>query len=118
MTIIDIFKNELWPDGKPKPPNVPRMADEKERTRDEANRKLSALMPGAGLPALSWICVDHPRCRFGCQYDRKVERAERCAQDLCGFAESKVEPAHRVYHHRRSEETTFVIICGLTEAVV
>ena len=46
MTFVDAFKNGLWPDGKLKPPDVPRTADEKERTRDEANRKLSALMPG------------------------------------------------------------------------
>jgi len=45
MTFIDTFKNGLWPDGKLKPPDVPRTLDDKERTRDEANRKLSALMP-------------------------------------------------------------------------
>jgi len=45
MTFIDAFKNGLWPDGKLKPPGVPRSLDEKERTRGEANRKLSALMP-------------------------------------------------------------------------
>ena len=49
MTFIDIFKNDLWPDGKLKPPGIPRTLDEKERTRDEANRKLSALMPGTGV---------------------------------------------------------------------
>lgn len=59
MTIIDTFKNGLWPGGKLKPPDTPRAADEKERTRDEANRKLSALMPGMGLLTLSWIYVDH-----------------------------------------------------------
>jgi sorting nexin-25 len=46
MTFIDIFKNGLWPDGRLKTPGTPRTLDEKERTRDEANRKLSALMPG------------------------------------------------------------------------
>ena len=48
MTFIDTFKNDLWPDGRLKPPGIPRTLDEKERTRDEANRKLSALMPGIG----------------------------------------------------------------------
>jgi hypothetical protein len=57
MTIIDTFKNGLWPDGKLKPPGVPGTVDEKERTRDEANRKLSALMPGEGLPTLFWMCI-------------------------------------------------------------
>lgn len=99
MTIIDAFRNGLWPDGKLKPPGVPRTGDEKEKTRDEANRKLSALMPGVCFPTRSLICADHSCCRFGCQYDRKIECEKRCTQDLCGFAESKVEPAHRVYHH-------------------
>jgi len=65
MTFIDTFKNGLWPDGKLKPPGVPRMLDERERTRDEANRKLSALMPGMGLLAPSWIRADCFHCRFG-----------------------------------------------------
>lgn len=99
MTIIDTFKNGLWPDGKLKPLGVPRTADEKERTRDEANRKLSALMPGGRLLTLSWVYIDHPHHRSGCQHDRKIERTERCAQDLRSFAESKVEPTHRVCHH-------------------
>jgi len=46
MSFIDTFKNGLWQDGKLKLPSVQRTLDEKERTRDEANRKLSALMPG------------------------------------------------------------------------
>ena len=100
MTFIDTFKNGLWPDGKLKPPGVPRTLDEKERTRDEANRKLSALMPGTNLYT-SWMWVDHCHCRFGCQHDRKVKCTERCSQDLRGFAEPKAEPTHRVHHHRR-----------------
>ncbi|KZT73343.1 PhoX domain-containing protein [Daedalea quercina L-15889] len=42
---ISKFKDGLWPGGQLKPPSVPRTAEEKVRTRDEANRKLSALMP-------------------------------------------------------------------------
>ncbi|KAI1793120.1 PhoX domain-containing protein [Ganoderma leucocontextum] len=45
MTYINIFKDGLWPGGNLKPPNVPRTVEEKLHTRDEANRKLSALMP-------------------------------------------------------------------------
>ena len=47
MTYINIFKDGLWPGGNLKPPSVPRTVEEKLHTRDEANRKLSALMPGA-----------------------------------------------------------------------
>ena len=101
MSFIDTFKSGLWPDGKLKPPSVPRTVDEKERTRDEANRKLSALMPGTGLRTSSWTLVDHSHCRFGRQHDWKIERAKRCAQNLRGFAEPKVEPAHCIYDHRR-----------------
>ncbi|RDX51162.1 PhoX domain-containing protein [Lentinus brumalis] len=45
MTFINIFRDGLWPGGSLKPPSVPRTAEEKLHTRDEANRKLSALMP-------------------------------------------------------------------------
>ena len=43
---IGKFKDGLWPGGQLKPPSSPRTAEERLRTRDEANRKLSALMPG------------------------------------------------------------------------
>ncbi|KAJ7654812.1 sorting nexin C terminal-domain-containing protein, partial [Mycena rosella] len=46
MVFVNLFRNGLWPGGKLKPPSVPRTADEKLRTRDEANRKLSSLVPG------------------------------------------------------------------------
>ncbi|TFY56091.1 hypothetical protein EVJ58_g7849 [Rhodofomes roseus] len=42
---IGKFKDGLWPSGQLKPPSAPRTAEDKVRTRDEANRKLSALMP-------------------------------------------------------------------------
>ncbi|OSX67093.1 hypothetical protein POSPLADRAFT_1030261 [Postia placenta MAD-698-R-SB12] len=45
VNYINIFRDGLWPGGQLKPPSVPRTAEEKLRTRDEANRKLSALMP-------------------------------------------------------------------------
>ncbi len=47
MGFINIFREGLWPGGNVKPPSVPRTVEEKLHTRDEANRKLSALMPGA-----------------------------------------------------------------------
>lgn len=45
VNYINIFRDGLWPGGQLKLPSVPRTAEEKLRTRDEANRKLSALMP-------------------------------------------------------------------------
>ncbi|KAI0778795.1 PXA domain-containing protein [Trametes elegans] len=45
MMFINTFRDNLWPGGNLKPPGVPRTVEEKLHTRDEANRKLSALMP-------------------------------------------------------------------------
>ncbi|CAK5280644.1 unnamed protein product [Mycena citricolor] len=45
MVFVNLFRNGLWPGGKLKPPSIPRTAEEKLRTRDEANRKLSSLVP-------------------------------------------------------------------------
>lgn len=46
MSYINLLRDNLWPGGKLKPPGVPRSTQDKLRTRDEANRKLSALVPG------------------------------------------------------------------------
>jgi sorting nexin-25 len=45
MSYLKIFRDGLWPGGKLKPPGVPRTSEERLRTRDEANRKLSSLVP-------------------------------------------------------------------------
>ncbi|KAF8910120.1 sorting nexin C terminal-domain-containing protein [Gymnopilus junonius] len=45
MSYINLLRDNIWPGGKLKPPGVPRSAQEKIRTRDEANRKLSSLVP-------------------------------------------------------------------------
>ncbi|KDR85721.1 hypothetical protein GALMADRAFT_234777 [Galerina marginata CBS 339.88] len=45
MSYINILRDSLWPGGKLKPPGPPRTTEEKIRTRDEANRKLSSLVP-------------------------------------------------------------------------
>ncbi|KIY73598.1 PhoX domain-containing protein [Cylindrobasidium torrendii FP15055 ss-10] len=45
LGFLDVFRNGMWPDGKLKPPSPPRTAEDKMKTRDEANRKLSALFP-------------------------------------------------------------------------
>ncbi|KAG1757227.1 PhoX domain-containing protein [Suillus lakei] len=45
MTILAFFKDSLWPGGKLKPPGQLRSTEDIMRSRDEANRKLSALVP-------------------------------------------------------------------------
>ncbi|KAI5120851.1 hypothetical protein M0805_007038 [Coniferiporia weirii] len=45
LSYINIFRDALWAGGRLKPAGAPRTADEKARTRDEANRKLSTLLP-------------------------------------------------------------------------
>ncbi|KAF9270672.1 hypothetical protein L218DRAFT_50386 [Marasmius fiardii PR-910] len=45
IMFIKVFRDALWPGGKLKPPAVPRTAEEKLKTRDDANRKLSSLVP-------------------------------------------------------------------------
>lgn len=46
MKYINIFRDSLWPNGSLKGPTPPRTTEEKIKTRDDANRKLSALVPG------------------------------------------------------------------------
>jgi hypothetical protein len=46
MTYITTFRDGLWPGGKLADVAPPRTVDEKLRTKEEANRKLSALVPG------------------------------------------------------------------------
>ncbi|KAI5898213.1 uncharacterized protein SCHCODRAFT_02696797 [Schizophyllum commune H4-8] len=45
MSYINIFRDSLWPGGKLKSPSIPRTTEEKMRTRDEANKKLSSVVP-------------------------------------------------------------------------
>lgn len=45
MRVVNMFRESLWPGGWLKQPSVARTSEEKSRTRDEANRKLSALVP-------------------------------------------------------------------------
>lgn len=46
VSLTQMFRDSLWPGGQLRASSVPRTSDEKDRTRDEANRKLSALIPG------------------------------------------------------------------------
>ncbi|KIL71534.1 hypothetical protein M378DRAFT_65168 [Amanita muscaria Koide BX008] len=45
MPFVTIFRNSLWPGGQLGAPNAPRSLEEKLRTREEANKKLSSLVP-------------------------------------------------------------------------
>lgn len=47
LSYLHILRDNIWPQGKLKPQGIPRTTEEKLRTRDEANRKLSSLVPGA-----------------------------------------------------------------------
>ncbi|KAF8665266.1 hypothetical protein AX16_000287 [Volvariella volvacea WC 439] len=42
---LKTFRDSLWPGGKLKPSTPPRTAEEKLRTKEDANRKLSSLVP-------------------------------------------------------------------------
>ena len=45
-----MLKENLWPGGSLRANGTPRTPEEVLRTRDEANRKLSSLVPGKGYP--------------------------------------------------------------------
>ncbi|KAA1468107.1 PhoX domain-containing protein [Dentipellis sp. KUC8613] len=45
MNFITMFRDSLWPGGQLKSSSLPRSPEEKLHTRDEANRKLSSLIP-------------------------------------------------------------------------
>lgn len=47
MSYITMLRDGLWPGGQLKAAGSVRTAEERLRSRDEANRKLSALIPGA-----------------------------------------------------------------------
>ena len=46
LSYVTLLRESLWPGGQLKPLGIPRSAEERIRTRDEANRKLSFLVPG------------------------------------------------------------------------
>lgn len=57
---LNIFRDNLWPGGIAKLSGVPRTTEEKLKTRDEANRKLSSLVPGMVyiFSALIYLTLD------------------------------------------------------------
>lgn len=46
MNSIGMFRDSMWEGGQLRPPPVPRSAEEKAQARYDANRMLSALIPG------------------------------------------------------------------------
>jgi sorting nexin-25 len=55
-----MFRDSMFPGGQLRPPPPPRSAEEKAQARDDANRMLSALIPGMDLVsryALFYILV-------------------------------------------------------------
>jgi sorting nexin-25 len=46
MGYLRMFRDTLWPGGQFRGSSIPRTSDEKKRTREEANHKLSTLIPG------------------------------------------------------------------------
>jgi sorting nexin-25 len=49
MNFIGTFRDSTWPGGQFKQPAAPRTAEEKAQARDDANRMLSALIPGMSV---------------------------------------------------------------------
>jgi sorting nexin-25 len=62
MQYVGLFRQALWPGGNLKPPSIPRTLDEKSRTREDANRKLTTLMPG-----MLTVAIPLARSQFGKQ---------------------------------------------------
>jgi hypothetical protein len=100
LSYITLLREGIWPDGKLKSTGVPRSAEEKIRTRDEANRKLSSLVPGTYLllcnPNLTFLIF----CSRSCgEYDRSNQCSSRCSQNICCSSKSTSKSTHSLYHH-------------------
>lgn len=61
LQYLGSFRQALWPGGNLKPPSAPRTPDEKLKAREEANRKLTTLMPGLWtFQYISYLTDDFP----------------------------------------------------------
>ncbi len=104
MSYINTFRDGLWPGGKLKPPGIPRTSEERLRTRDEANRKLSALFPGrlrtGGNPNVMVLTISRRSC---CQHHGAVKRTPRCPPDICSPTKPKIKPTYSLYGCRRGQ---------------
>lgn len=100
MSFIKLFRDGLWSGGKLKPPGVPRTAEEKLRTRDDANRKLSSLVPGRGQSLIDEETSYNQSFRSGCEYDWPFQRPSWCTPNFRGSSEPPFEPTYCVCHYR------------------
>jgi hypothetical protein len=110
MSFINLFRDSLWPGGQLKAANASRTPEEKARTRDEANRKLSALVPGTCLGEKLYCNRITQLCflpRSGCQHDWTFKCTARCKKDFCGPAEPPFESTYCIYSTRRSQSSVF-----------
>jgi sorting nexin-25 len=55
MNFIGTFRDSTWPGGQFRQPSALRTAEEKAQARDDANRMLSALIPGMSFGFLENI---------------------------------------------------------------
>jgi sorting nexin-25 len=75
LNSIGMFRDSMWPGGQLGSPPAPRSVEEKAKARDNANRMLSALIPGMWSNFLMHHVKSSFRERSRCQYDRSLERA-------------------------------------------
>jgi sorting nexin-25 len=98
MMMIDFLRDNLWPNGVLKPPTASRSIEERVRTRDEANRKLSSLLPGT-FSAYRRANMSSCLPRIGCKHTRKIKRTKRCQEDFCCPPKSSFESTHCIRYH-------------------
>ncbi|KAI0828886.1 PXA domain-containing protein [Trametes gibbosa] len=93
MTFINLFRDNMWPGGSLKPPSVPRTVEEKLNTRDEANRKLSAL-----IPDLAANMIGRSNARRGARRIFAVMQNRRLNQHLVYTIVDEVRDPHAFSH--------------------
>lgn len=100
MSFVNLFRDALWPGGKLKPPGVPRSAEEKIRTRDEANRKLSSLVPGVQimLDGHTTMLINK-LSRFGRKHDWEIQRQTRSKANICRASKPPPQSAYSLRDH-------------------
>jgi sorting nexin-25 len=99
LPFVKMFRDELWPGGKLKPTSTPRTSEEKIRTRDEANRKLSSLVPGMSI-FIMFSVETYILPRSCCKHDWAIQCTSWGTQDVCGTAKSTTQSAHCIHSCR------------------
>ena len=98
MNFIGTFRDSTWPGGQFRQPSAPRTAEEKAQARDDANRMLSALIPGmsVGFQEIdTQVCTPH---RSRSKYDRSLECTQRSASHIRSPTEQEAQPTPFVHH--------------------